>query len=100
MTWTAATLVLAASLALLSRYLQPAAILPAMSILMVTAALVLMVGIFLTGFRIGHDPYGLSEIAALLLFVGCAGTMMATSEQALALLGDAHTAAVAASTTR
>jgi hypothetical protein len=95
---TAATLVLAASLALLSRYLQPASVLPAMSILMVVAALMLMAGIFLAGFRIGHDPHGLSEVAALLMFLGCAGTMMTTSEQALTLLGDVNTAVVTAST--
>ena len=63
-------------------------------------ALMLMAGIFLAGFRLGHDPHGLSEIAALLMFLGCAGTMMTTSEQALALLGDVNTAVATASTTR
>ena len=99
-TWTAATLVLAAALALLSRYLPPASVLPAMSIFMVAAALALMAGLFVAGFRIGHDPYGLGEVAALLMFLGCAGTMMTTSEQALALLGDVNAAIVAASATR
>lgn len=97
--WTVTTLLLALVLAVLSYALPPGSVLPAMSILMVAAALVLMAGIFLAGFRLGHDPHGLSEIAALLMFLGCAGTMMTTSEQALALLGDVQTAVVTASAT-
>ncbi len=98
--WTATAFLLAAVLAVLSNYLPPGAVLPAMSIVMVAAALLLMAGIFLAGFRLGHDPHGLSEVAALLMFLGCAGTMMTTSEQALALLGDVNTAVATASTTR
>jgi hypothetical protein len=98
--WTATTLVLALTLAALSKLLPSGSVLPAMSIVMVGAALVLMAGIFLVGFRLGHDPHGLSEVAALLMFLGCAGTMMTTSEQALALLGDVNTAVATAFTTR
>jgi hypothetical protein len=96
--WTATTLVLALVLAGLSKVLAPGSVLPAMSILMVAAALVLRAGTFLAGFRLGDDPFGLSEIAAPLMFLGCAGTMLTTSEQALALLGDVNTAVVTAST--
>jgi hypothetical protein len=98
--WTATTAVLALALAALSKVLAPGSVLPAMSILMVAAALLLMAGVFLAGFRLGHDPHGLSEVAALLMFLGCAGTMMTTSEQALALLGDVNTAVATASTAR
>lgn len=94
--WIAATLVLALTLATLSKVLDPGSILPAMSIVMVVAALLLMAGILLAGFRLGHDPHGLSEVAGLLMFLGCAGTMMTTSEQALALLGDVNSAVATA----
>jgi hypothetical protein len=98
--WTATTLVLAVVLAVMSKYLPPGSVLPAMSIVMVAAGLLLMAGILLTGFRLGDAPHGVSEVAALLMFLGCAGTMMTTSEQALALLGDVSSAVTTASPTR
>jgi uncharacterized membrane protein YccC len=93
----ATTLALSIVLVVLTRFLPPASVLPALSIVMVVAALFLMAGLYLAGYRLGEDSIGLGEVAAMLMFVGCAGTMLSSSEQALALLGDAKTAAVTAS---
>jgi hypothetical protein len=96
-TWTATTLVLAITLVALTRFLPPSSVLPALSILMVAAAPCLMAGLYLAGYRFREDPLGLGDIAAMLMFAGCAGTMLTSSEQALALLDDANLAALTAS---
>jgi hypothetical protein len=93
--WITATLVLGGVAAALSAHLPGPAVLPALSIAMIVAGLSLAAVLYLAGYRPSTGARPAWEVAAVLVFLGCAGTMLSSNEQTLALLGTGDHAGLA-----
>ena len=90
--WMAVTLLFGCAALLLSAYLPPALLLATMSVLMVVVGFSLAAAWWLAGRSAG----GLKELAAALVFLGFAGTILTDSGQALSQLQQLETRALAA----
>ena len=79
----------------LTAYLPAALLLASVSVLLVMAGLAVAAGCWLAGQR-GEQPSGLRQIAAALVFLGFAGTILTDSREAFAQLQQLEARAIAA----